>query len=111
MNNHGSTSLEAIAGLILLLSTLGLTAQTARVVTAKIWLDHCLYEALICVAEDQQQAVCKNLALKKATRLPLGTEKVTLKIKKIGTQWQGEFQWQGQLGLKARNQMKLDLRS
>ena len=111
MNRKGSTSLESLAGLLLILSTMLASGQMARVVTAKIWFDHCLYEALICAAETQSETVCKRIALQKAQRIPLGTQSFILKLQKRDSHWEGEFQWQGALGLKTRAQMKLGLRS
>lgn len=110
MNHRGSAILESLAVTVLIFALALGIGQVARAATAKIWLDHCLYEALICVAEERNQSQCEADALAGARKLPLGSRKLHLKLTKRNGQWQGELNWEGAWGLNAKTRQQLALR-
>jgi hypothetical protein len=84
--------------------------QIARAATAKLWFDHCLYEALICVAEGGEAPACEAETRALAWKAPLGSKKLHVKLEKQNGNWHGQIIWEGAWGLNARTQAKLALR-
>jgi hypothetical protein len=104
---RGISSLESALTLTVVIGLLLVIGSTARAVTARLWFDHCLYEALICVSEGREVPECEREAEAKALRVPLGTRAFKFRLRKVGKQWQGEIHWQGEFQTDARRTLKL----
>ena len=58
-----------------------------------LWMEHQLYQGLLCTAQQKEIEQCKYNTLKQIKKLnSLGTIK-SLKIKEFQNEWKGEIQW------------------
>ena len=58
-----------------------------------LWIEHQLYQGLICSAQQNNIPFCKNLTRKEIKKLnPLGIIK-SLEFYKFNKHWKGEVQW------------------
>ena len=61
--------------------------------TTTLWIEHQLYQALVCVAQQKKMSQCKHTALTQIKKLNvLGTIN-SLNFKIFQNKWKGELQW------------------
>ena len=62
--------------------------------TQKIWMDHQLYQSLICLAQGENKTHCKQ-KMKKKIKIFLWTGKLkNIQLHKKTQQWKGTFTWE-----------------
>ncbi|MGE0761721.1 MAG: hypothetical protein AB7N80_00440 [Bdellovibrionales bacterium] len=110
MSRRGAMAIESIGVLIASVAIIGFLFHLARSAVSHLWLDHTLYEALICLAEQQPTTRCRQRAEQSARRIPLGVDQIQIHLWRAGPDGQGEIQWQGPLNLRGRIRKKLDLK-
>ena len=93
-SQQGSGLIEYLVGLTLLTALTGGILQISRLTLAHLWLNHILYQALICQAENQID--CKKEALQKVNLIPVGTTETHIRLFSSGpTKGYGEIKWRG----------------
>jgi hypothetical protein len=109
VTRRGATLIEGCVCLVLLATTLTLLFQITRASVANLWLDHVLYQTLICLAEQRPETDCRRQAYNQAKLLPLAVERLNLRLSQHSGKWQGSFEWLGPLGITGRRAQTLDL--
>ncbi len=66
--------------------------------TQHLWMDHHLYQSLICLAEGETQARCKNRFREKTNPFLFIGKITNLKFHENKWQWKGSFIWENFFG-------------
>lgn len=108
MNSRGSAILETLSAGALLLTLLMMTFHLAHAIWTSIWMEHILYQSLICVVEGKSTQICRQKALQQISLMPLAPRAQVL-IHPLAQQVRGEIRWQGPFGLKGHTQSATQL--
>ena len=76
--------------LLLLLKGIGLVFQLTA---GSIWVDHHLYQHLICRAEGRSRALCRKRLIRNIKALYPGGAVTRFRAEKEGGVWKGEIKW------------------
>ena len=61
-----------------------------------LWIEHQLYQGLLCAAQHKEESLCKKTTLKQIKRLTVLGSVSLLKIKGYQKEWEGEILWRFQ---------------
>jgi hypothetical protein len=69
----GQATVESLTAIVVLTALLGVGLFVSYLCFAHVWLDHCSYEALICLSTSAPQSRCQEqMKIKIKTALPVG---------------------------------------
>ncbi len=85
----GQALMELMISLPLLFTCTVFCLLVFHTYTQKLWADHVLYQALICMAQNQKALICKNQAKKKLKNFLWQAKIKTLKFKTQKNKWKG----------------------
>lgn len=93
MNKKGQSLIEFTIVILSLISLIQCVFMLFWIFTSLLWMEHQLYQGLICSAQQKEISECKTQIKMQIKRLnPLGTIQ-SLKIKNIQRAWKGEIKW------------------
>lgn len=107
MNRHGQALLEALCSLMVLGGAIALTLHLVQMAGAKVWLNHQLYQALICVAQGDSRLNCERQALRQ-TKISV-TKDVQFSLWRMPKGWKGSYRWVGYAGARLNETMEISL--
>ena len=92
-NPKGQGLLEALILSLALITLIYCTLLFFWMGTSLLWIEHQLYQGIVCVAEQKELNLCKQRVLKQINKLnSVGVIKA-LKIQNFQNQWKGEILW------------------
>lgn len=111
VNERGSGTVEATVVVGLALVLMGTLVHLGRGIAARLWFEHCLYGALVCVSEGRSNQTCTNEAHLKASKVPLGADQIQVDLQWLHGHWEGKIRWQGFGAWTGRVHLKMALPS
>ncbi len=89
----GQSFVEALIFSLTLIMLIKLILLLFWIWTSVLWIEHQLYQGIVCMAQQKEANQCKQNTLKQIQKLtPLGTIK-SLNIKNFQNEWKGYVQW------------------
>lgn len=89
----GQSMTEAMILSLALITVVYFTLLIFWIGTSILWMEHQLYQGIVCAAQHKGIPLCKEAILKQIKKLnPLGMIQ-SLKIKHFQNEWKGEIVW------------------
>jgi len=89
----GQSLTEALILSLALITVIYFTLLVFWIGTSILWMEHQLYQGIVCAAQHKGISLCKKTVLKQIKKLnPLGLIQ-SLKIKHAQNEWKGEIVW------------------
>ena len=102
--------LELVVSLPIILTALCLCLLLVHTYIRKIWVDHHLYQALICAAKRQPIHICKENLIQQSKKLYFLGKIQSIQLKGGGNKWTGHVRIKNTTGqFVFQNQIHLDL--
>ena len=90
---NGQSLIEVLILSLALITMVQLTLVIFWIGTNILWIEHQLYQGLVCAAQHKKIYLCRETILKQINKLnPLGAIQ-SLKIKHFQNEWKGEIVW------------------
>lgn len=90
----GQSLIEALVISLVLIAMFQLVFFVFWIGTNILWLEHQLYQGMICTAQGKSIHFCERKALKEIQKLKSGGKVHSLKIRGFENKWKGELLWQ-----------------
>ena len=93
MKKKGQSLMEMLVVSVLFISLIQIIFILFWIFVSRMWIEHQLYQGILCVARQQKPSVCKLMVLQKIYTLnPVGRVK-EIRIRQIHTEWKGYVRW------------------
>ena len=89
----GQSLVETLVLSLTLIAVIHFTVLMVWIGTHILWIEHQLYQGLVCAAEQKNLHLCKQTVLKQIKTLSSSSVITSLKIKNFQNKWKGEILW------------------